>query len=137
VRKAKEGKVTADIFAFLTCEPNAEAARVYPKAMPVNWRRPKRHLAARSLGRGRRAAAPAFGRSIVNCRDRREGISGIASLINTTSGVTPRRPECIVACYARGTNSKHYCICTLRSLPVRSSLPFAQVAVGPDICVAF
>jgi putative SOS response-associated peptidase YedK len=26
VRKAKEGEITADIFAFLTCEPNAEVA---------------------------------------------------------------------------------------------------------------
>ena len=35
VRKAKEGEVTADIFAFLTTEPNAEVGRVHPKAMPV------------------------------------------------------------------------------------------------------
>ena len=35
VRKAKEGVVTADIFGFLTCEPNAEVGRVHPKAMPV------------------------------------------------------------------------------------------------------
>jgi putative SOS response-associated peptidase YedK len=34
-RKAKEGEVTADIFAFLTCDPNAEVGRVHPKAMPV------------------------------------------------------------------------------------------------------
>jgi putative SOS response-associated peptidase YedK len=35
VRKVREGEVTADIFAFLTCEPNAEVGRVHPKAMPV------------------------------------------------------------------------------------------------------
>ncbi|MBR0866300.1 SOS response-associated peptidase [Bradyrhizobium diazoefficiens] len=35
VRKAKEGVVTADIFGFLTCDPNAEVKRVHPKAMPV------------------------------------------------------------------------------------------------------
>jgi putative SOS response-associated peptidase YedK len=35
VRKAKEGEVTADIFGFLTCDPNAEVKRVHPKAMPV------------------------------------------------------------------------------------------------------
>jgi putative SOS response-associated peptidase YedK len=35
VRKAKEGEINAVIFAFLTCEPNAEVARVHPKAMPV------------------------------------------------------------------------------------------------------
>ena len=35
VRKAKEGEINADVFAFLTCEPNAEVVRVHPKAMPV------------------------------------------------------------------------------------------------------
>jgi putative SOS response-associated peptidase YedK len=35
VRKAKEGEVTADLFAFLTTEPNVEVKRVHPKAMPV------------------------------------------------------------------------------------------------------
>lgn len=31
----QQGEITADIFAFLTCEPNAEVKRVHPKAMPV------------------------------------------------------------------------------------------------------
>jgi len=35
VRKAKEGEVTTDIFAFLTTTPNAEVAPIHPKAMPV------------------------------------------------------------------------------------------------------
>ena len=35
VRKLKEGEVTADLFGFLTCPPNAEVAPVHPKAMPV------------------------------------------------------------------------------------------------------
>jgi putative SOS response-associated peptidase YedK len=35
VRKAKEGEVTADIFAMLTTKPNAEVGRVHPEAMPV------------------------------------------------------------------------------------------------------
>lgn len=35
VRKVKEGEVTADIFAFLTCEPNGVVAPIHPKAMPV------------------------------------------------------------------------------------------------------
>ena len=35
VRKAKEGEVTVDVFAFLTTEPNAIVAPVHPKAMPV------------------------------------------------------------------------------------------------------
>ena len=35
VRKLKEGEVTADLFAFLTCPPNAEVAPIHPKAMPV------------------------------------------------------------------------------------------------------
>ncbi len=45
VRKLKEGEVTADLFGFLTCAPNAEVAPVHPKAMPViltkpeEWRR--------------------------------------------------------------------------------------------------
>lgn len=35
VRKLKEGEVTADLFGFLTCDPNAEVKPVHPKAMPV------------------------------------------------------------------------------------------------------
>ena len=35
IRKVKEGEVTADLFAFLTSEPNAEVGAVHPKAMPV------------------------------------------------------------------------------------------------------
>jgi len=35
VRKVKEGEVEADIFAFLTTEPNAVVAPIHPKAMPV------------------------------------------------------------------------------------------------------
>ena len=35
VRKLKEGEVTADLFAFLTCKPNAEVEALHPKAMQV------------------------------------------------------------------------------------------------------
>lgn len=35
VRKAREGEVTAEIFGFLTTEPNAVVAPIHPKAMPV------------------------------------------------------------------------------------------------------
>jgi len=35
VRKVKEGEVTADLFGFLTTEPNNLVASVHPKAMPV------------------------------------------------------------------------------------------------------
>ena len=35
VRKIREGDVTADLFAFLTTEANAEVAAVHPQAMPV------------------------------------------------------------------------------------------------------
>jgi len=35
VRKLKDGATTDDLFAFLTCEPNAEVAAIHPKAMPV------------------------------------------------------------------------------------------------------
>ena len=35
VRKVKEGVVTADLYGFLTTEPNAVVAPIHPKAMPV------------------------------------------------------------------------------------------------------
>lgn len=35
VRKVKEGEVEADIFGFLTTEPNGIVKPVHPKAMPV------------------------------------------------------------------------------------------------------
>jgi putative SOS response-associated peptidase YedK len=35
VRKAKEGEVTAELYAFLTTEPNAVIAPIHPKVMPV------------------------------------------------------------------------------------------------------
>jgi Uncharacterized conserved protein len=40
VRKVKEGEVEADLYAFLTCEPNAEVGAIHPKAMPVILRSP-------------------------------------------------------------------------------------------------
>ena len=35
VRKVQEGEVTADLFGFLTTEPNAEIAAIHPQAMPA------------------------------------------------------------------------------------------------------
>ena len=35
VRKAREGMVTADVYGFLTTEPNAVVAPIHPKEMPV------------------------------------------------------------------------------------------------------
>lgn len=35
VRKVKEGLIKADLFAFLTTEPNSIVAPIHPKAMPV------------------------------------------------------------------------------------------------------
>jgi len=35
VRKAKTGRETCDLFAFLTTTPNAEVGAIHPKAMPV------------------------------------------------------------------------------------------------------
>lgn len=35
VRKVKDGETSDDLFAFLTCPPNAEVAAVHHKAMPV------------------------------------------------------------------------------------------------------
>ena len=41
VRKVREGEVTADLYGFLTTEPNAEVGAVHPKAMPVVLRTPE------------------------------------------------------------------------------------------------
>lgn len=41
IRKLKEGEMTSDLYAFLTCEPNADVAPVHPKAMPVILTRPE------------------------------------------------------------------------------------------------
>lgn len=41
VRKAKEGEVVADLFAFLTTDPNAEVGAIHPKAMPVVLTQPE------------------------------------------------------------------------------------------------
>lgn len=41
VRKLKEGEVTAELFGFLTCPPNAEVTPVHPKAMPVILTKPE------------------------------------------------------------------------------------------------
>lgn len=35
VRKLRDGETTDELFAFLTCDPNAEVRLVHPKAMPV------------------------------------------------------------------------------------------------------
>jgi putative SOS response-associated peptidase YedK len=35
IRKIKEGKVTIDVYGFLTCEPNALVAPIHKRAMPV------------------------------------------------------------------------------------------------------
>lgn len=35
LRKVKDGQTTDELYAFLTCAPNAEVAAVHPKAMPV------------------------------------------------------------------------------------------------------
>ena len=41
VRKLKEGEVTAELFAFLTCPPNRAVAPIHPKAMPVILTKPQ------------------------------------------------------------------------------------------------
>ncbi|WP_336390905.1 SOS response-associated peptidase [Paracoccus aestuarii] len=40
LRKVKDGETVDDLFAFLTCSPNAEVGRIHPKAMPVILTRP-------------------------------------------------------------------------------------------------
>ncbi len=41
VRKLKEGEVTADLYGFLTTDPNAEVGAIHPKAMPVILTQPE------------------------------------------------------------------------------------------------
>lgn len=41
IRKLKEGEVTAELFGFLTCPPNAEVAPIHPNAMPVILTQPE------------------------------------------------------------------------------------------------
>ncbi len=41
VRKLRDGETTDELFAFLTCAPNAEVGAVHPKAMPVILTRPE------------------------------------------------------------------------------------------------
>jgi putative SOS response-associated peptidase YedK len=75
VRKAREGEVTADIFAFLTCEPK-RGSRSRPSegdaGHPHDYRGTRR-VDARSVGRGESAAAAASGRRSPSSRDRRQG----------------------------------------------------------------
>ena len=40
LRKVKDGETVDDLFAFLTCAPNAEVAAIHPKAMPVILTKP-------------------------------------------------------------------------------------------------
>ena len=39
--KVKDGETVDDLYAFLTCPPNAEVAPIHPKAMPVILTRPQ------------------------------------------------------------------------------------------------
>ena len=66
VRKAKEGEVTCDLYAFLTTDANADVAPIYPKAMPVIlttdeefdiWLRRQRQRPWRYSGRCRTASS--------------------------------------------------------------------------------
>jgi putative SOS response-associated peptidase YedK len=41
VRKLRDGETTDELFAFLTCAPNAEVNAIHPKAMPVILTRPE------------------------------------------------------------------------------------------------
>lgn len=40
-RKVKEGEIEAELFGFLTTEPNAEVGAIHPKAMPVILTKPE------------------------------------------------------------------------------------------------
>lgn len=41
LRKVKDGETTDDLYAFLTCPPNAEVGRIHRKAMPVILTKPE------------------------------------------------------------------------------------------------
>lgn len=41
VRKVKDGETADDLFAFLTCPPNADGAPIHLKSMPVSLTRPE------------------------------------------------------------------------------------------------
>jgi putative SOS response-associated peptidase YedK len=75
VRKVRDGLVTADLYGFLTTEPNAEVGAVHPKAMPVilDDRRRARRLAAGAVVGGLGAAAAFAGRSALRRGPGREG----------------------------------------------------------------
>jgi len=63
----------ANIYAFLTTEPNAELKLVHPKAMPVILTTVEEYDTwMRALGRSQGAAATASGRRAADRRDRRE-----------------------------------------------------------------
>jgi putative SOS response-associated peptidase YedK len=62
VRKIKEGEITANVFGFLTTQPNAEVWAVHPQAMPeiLTAEEGARDLAAGAMVGGEGvAAAPA------------------------------------------------------------------------------
>ena len=59
VRKVKEGEINADLYGFLTTEPNAVVAPIHPKAMPVILTTPRRWTCGCGRhGRRQRAATP-------------------------------------------------------------------------------
>jgi putative SOS response-associated peptidase YedK len=41
VRKVREGEIEADVFGFLTINPNSEVGAIHPKAMPVILQTPE------------------------------------------------------------------------------------------------
>ena len=74
VRKLKEGPVTADLYGFLTTDPNKEVGALHPKAMPVILTTVEEidPLDDRAGRRGAQAATAVAGWQPANCGARRQ-----------------------------------------------------------------
>ena len=76
--KIKEGELTADLYAFLTCEPDVEVGAVHPKTMPGILTEPDEiDVWIRGVARGGGVAAAAAERGTADCCEgRAEGRGG-------------------------------------------------------------
>lgn len=100
-RKVKEGPVSAEPFGFLTCQPNAEIAKVYPKAMPVVLMTgEERETWLRALERGEGSSASVIGRITARCPARRKRGRGGWLILGMTNSIGRSR------CQAAASSSR-------------------------------